>query len=134
MNKRLLICLPLILFLFIYPYIAVLIYRSLICPSLIDLTTRGSLLMTCSRKCLPCMVLLPLVILFIRHVITSTLWSILRRSLNEDIFLDIWKITHITPVFKSGINFDVKNYRSISILPPYLKLLNHWFWIALYPS
>lgn len=38
------------------------------------------------------------------------------RSLQQGVFPDIFKLAHVTPVFKSGDRGDVTNYRAISIL------------------
>lgn len=45
-----------------------------------------------------------------------------RRSLDEGIFPDLWKLCSVTPVFKSGNISQVTNYRLISILSHISKL------------
>lgn len=57
----------------------------------------------------------------LRHVNTFSLWLIFWRYIIEDIFADILKISHITPIFNSGIISVVKNYRSISVPPDLSK-------------
>jgi len=42
--------------------------------------------------------------------------------LDEGVFPAIWKISHITPILKSGDTSDVKNYRPISILSHLSKI------------
>lgn len=44
------------------------------------------------------------------------LFLIFRKSLDEGIFLDIWKLRNITPIYKSDDKSDVFNYRLISII------------------
>lgn len=51
----------------------------------------------------------------LRHIFSFPLWIIFRFSFDKYIFPEIEKISHITPVFKSGVSSDVINYRPISI-------------------
>lgn len=59
----------------------------------------------------------------LRYVIYLHLWTFYWRSLDEGVFSDIWKIRHTIFIFKSGIIFNVKNYRLIFILLHLLKTL-----------
>ena len=43
-------------------------------------------------------------------------------SLYSGIFPTRWKISHITPIFKSGSRTNIENYRGIAILPTIAKL------------
>lgn len=45
------------------------------------------------------------------------------KSLQEGIFPDIWKISKVTPIFKSGDPIAITNYRPISGLPLIGKVL-----------
>lgn len=49
----------------------------------------------------------------LRQVISFPLWLLFRQSLDEGAFPAIWKISHITPILKSGDTSDVMNYRPI---------------------
>lgn len=57
-----------------------------------------------------------------RHVIAFPLFLLFRRSLSEGVFPVVWKICSVTPVYKSGDPSDIKNYRSISIIPHIAKI------------
>jgi hypothetical protein len=47
---------------------------------------------------------------------------IFNRSLSAGVFPDRWKLSHVTPVFKSGSRVIAGNYRGIAILPTIAKL------------
>jgi Reverse transcriptase (RNA-dependent DNA polymerase) len=70
----------------------------------------------------------------IRHVIYLPLWLIFRRSLDESVFPDLWKIGSITPIFKSGCPSLVSNYRPISILSHLAKVLESLVFDSIQPS
>jgi hypothetical protein len=57
-----------------------------------------------------------------RSIILYLLWSLLRRSLDDSIFPDMWKIGSITPILKSGCRSLGTNYRPISVLGHIFKL------------
>lgn len=42
--------------------------------------------------------------------------------MNEGVFQSAWKTAVITPVFKSGDNMSISNYRPITILPAVSKI------------
>jgi hypothetical protein len=44
------------------------------------------------------------------------------RSLASSVFRDRWKLSFVTPIFKSGKRNDVSNYRGIAILSTVDKL------------
>lgn len=46
----------------------------------------------------------------------SPTFFLLRCSLDEGVFLDMWKLCFVSPIFKSGDASRDKNYRLISIL------------------
>ena len=56
-------------------------------------------------------------------VISSHLTSIFNQSISSGVFPSQWKISRITPGFKSGSHMDPNNYRPISILSIASKLL-----------
>lgn len=51
------------------------------------------------------------------------LFIVICKSLDEGTFPDIWKISSVTPIFKSGEIIDVSNYRPISIISHLAKLM-----------
>jgi hypothetical protein len=55
--------------------------------------------------------------------LTYPLFLIFNKSLSSGQFPEIWKIAHVTPIFKSGSTFNVKNYRPISKLSVVSKVL-----------
>lgn len=58
----------------------------------------------------------------IKSFLCVPLWLIFRRSIDEGQFPSIWKLSSITPIFKSGDKSHAKNYRPISILSHIAKL------------
>ena len=49
--------------------------------------------------------------------VAPVLHTLYNKSLRTGIFPDLWKIAHITPIYKYSNKSHVKNYRPISILP-----------------
>ena len=47
--------------------------------------------------------------------LSRPLFHIFNLSLHSGIFPDFWKVSFITPIFKSGLRSEVANYRSITI-------------------
>jgi hypothetical protein len=45
-------------------------------------------------------------------------------SLNSGVFPDIWKTAKVKPLYKKGDKYGMKNYRPISIIPVFTKLLD----------
>ena len=52
---------------------------------------------------------------------------ICNTSLGQGIFPDVMKIARIIPLFKSGDKQNVSNYRPISLLPQFSKILEKIF-------
>ena len=55
-------------------------------------------------------------------VITQHISDLLNKVFSTGIFPSIWKLSHITPILKSGSKADKSNYRPISILPTLSKV------------
>ena len=55
--------------------------------------------------------------------IANPLSKIFNKSLSHGIFPDLLKIARIIPIFKRGDSSDPKNYRPISLLPSFYKIL-----------
>jgi hypothetical protein len=55
-------------------------------------------------------------------VLVDPLLAVFRKSLSEGVFPDLWKISRVVPIYKSGDISDVTNYRPISLLPCFGKL------------
>ena len=53
----------------------------------------------------------------------NILFHVFKISIQQRIFSDSPKISKVTPKFKSGDKYNVINYRSISILPVFSKVL-----------
>jgi hypothetical protein len=56
-------------------------------------------------------------------IIASPLTHIINLSISLGIVPDLMKIAHVVPLFKSGDHRLFQNYRPISILPIFSKLL-----------
>lgn len=54
--------------------------------------------------------------------LAAPLQLIFNKSLSSGIFPDRWKISYISPIFKSGSRKNVENYRGVAILPTLGKL------------
>ena len=59
----------------------------------------------------------------VRDLITKPLTMIFNSSLMNGVFPDIWKIARIIPTFKSGAKKDVNNYRPISVISVFSRIL-----------
>ena len=57
------------------------------------------------------------------QLIKGPLTHIYNLSLNSDVFPHIWKIVKMKPLYKMGDKYDMRNYRPISIIPVFAKLL-----------
>ena len=53
-------------------------------------------------------------------------------SLQSGIFPDLMKIAIVSPVFKTGDTADISNYRPISVLPCFSKILERVMYNRLY--
>jgi hypothetical protein len=58
----------------------------------------------------------------IKSSLCFPLWLIFRRSMDAGVFPSMFKMSSVTPIFKSGDKSNVKNYRPISILSHIAKL------------
>ena len=58
--------------------------------------------------------------------------DIFNFSLNTGIFPDIMKVAKITAIFKKGEKCSISNYRSISVLPYFSKILERIMYNRLY--
>ena len=51
------------------------------------------------------------------------LLNIFRRSLEETVITDEWKIANVTAIFKKGVKWDPANYRPVSLTSQIGKLM-----------
>lgn len=52
----------------------------------------------------------------LKDTLSLPLSIIFNKSLSEGVFPDLWKLSFISPIFKSGKKSDVTNYRPVSII------------------
>ena len=57
--------------------------------------------------------------------LSTSLKHIFDLSFENRIFSDSLKIAKVTPVYKSGDNSSLSNYRPICVLPCFSKMLEH---------
>ena len=65
-------------------------------------------------------------------VLHKPLLHIFNFSLQTSIFPDKLKIARVTPLFKGGENYELENYRPISVLPCFSKILEKIMYNRLY--
>ena len=65
-------------------------------------------------------------------VLHKPLLHIFNLSLQTGIFPDKLKIARVTPLFKGGENYELGNYRPISVLPCFSKILEKIMYNRLY--
>ena len=57
---------------------------------------------------------------------------IFTNILSTSIYPDVWKLANVTPIFKKGDKLLIKNYRPISLLTIYGKILENIIFNNLY--
>ena len=62
----------------------------------------------------------------------NILFHVFQVSIQQGILPDGLKIAKVTPIFKSGYNDSVSNYRPISILPVFSKVLERFMYNRVY--
>ena len=62
----------------------------------------------------------------------NILFHVFKLSIQQGIFPDGLKIAKVTPIFKSGAKDNVSNYRPISILPVFSKVLERIMYNRVY--
>ena len=65
-------------------------------------------------------------------VLCEPLTYLFQISLEKGVFPDDLKIAEVTPIYKTGDNSDVSNYRPISVLPCFSKILERLMYNRLY--
>lgn len=68
----------------------------------------------------------------LRDVLSLPLSIIFNKSLAEGVFPEIWKLSFISPIYKSGRKSDVTNYRPISIICASAKVLEKLIFQAVF--
>ena len=56
-------------------------------------------------------------------LICKPLTMVLNSSLRKGIFPDVWKLARVTPIFKSGSKSEANNYRPISVISVFSRIL-----------
>ena len=65
-------------------------------------------------------------------MLCEPLLYLFQLSLEKEIFPDDLKIAKVTPVYKAGDNSDISNYRPISVLPCFSKIIERLMYNRLY--
>jgi retron-type reverse transcriptase len=66
------------------------------------------------------------------HHILTPIVHIINLSLNQGVFPELMKLSKVIPIFKSGSRHLTKNYRPISLLPVFSKILERIMFNRLY--
>jgi hypothetical protein len=62
------------------------------------------------------------------HLIKGPLAHIYNLLLNSGVFSDVWKTAKVKPLYKNGGKYDMRNYRPVSIILVFAKLLERlWY-------
>ena len=64
-------------------------------------------------------------------ILASSITFLINKSITTGNFPSMWKHARVSPVFKTGSNDEVNNYRPISFLPTLSKLIEKWINIKL---
>ena len=64
-----------------------------------------------------------MLIIDVTDLISQPLTTIFNSSLRKIVFLNIWKVANVTPIFKSGSKSDANNYRPISVVSVFPRIL-----------
>jgi hypothetical protein len=67
------------------------------------------------------------------QLIKGPLTHIYNVSLNSGVFPNEWKTAKVKPLYKKGARYDIQNYRSISIISVFAKLLERLMFNKLIP-
>ena len=59
----------------------------------------------------------------VTDLISQPLTMIFNSSLRKGVFPDIWKVAKVTPIFKSDSRSDANNYKPISVVPVFPRIL-----------
>ena len=59
----------------------------------------------------------------VTDLVSQPLTMIFNSSLRKGVFPDIWKVAKVTPIFKLGSRSDANNYRPISVVSVFPRIL-----------
>ena len=66
------------------------------------------------------------------HIISTTLTKILNQCITQGVFPDKLKIAEIIPIYKKGEKTNPSNYRPISLLSPFSKILERHIYLHIH--
>ena len=68
------------------------------------------------------------------NILCTPTFELFNWILKNQLWPDIWKQAHVTPLHKSGAHNDIANYRPISILPNFSLILERILFNNIYPK
>lgn len=87
-------------------------YLQLACEDVLEALLKLNTRKGKGPDCLP-----PLLLKMCAYELCYPLCCLFNRSLYDGVFPEKWKLSHITPIFKSGTRTNVSNYRGVAVLP-----------------
>lgn len=67
-------------------------------------------------------------------VLTRPLLALYTLIVNRSFFPSAWKVAKVIPIFKQGDRKSITNYRPVSVLPHFAKILEHILYTRIYIS
>jgi hypothetical protein len=69
-----------------------------------------------------------------KHLLCEPFVKIYNESISTGIVPEIFKISRVTPVYKSGATTELGNYRPIAIISPFSRVLERLIYNKMFAS